>query len=38
MKPAKTAVTKIVKKLERTFDLQDKNNVKMISNINKNIK
>jgi phage shock protein A len=36
--PAKMTVQKIIKKFERTFDLQDKNNAKMLSNITKNIK
>ena len=36
--PAKMTVNKIIKKFERTFDLQDKNNLKMLTNINKNIK
>jgi hypothetical protein len=36
--PAKQSVQKTVKRIERTFDLQDKNNVKLLTTINKKLK
>ncbi len=36
--PAKTTVNRIIKKIEKTFDLQDKNNIRLLTNINKSLK
>lgn len=36
--PVKQSVQKIVKRIEKTFDLQDKNNIKLLTTINKKLK